>query len=98
MERKYEHPTGLAAALTGGAVYILCSAAVALWPAQSVRFISTWFHGIDISQIAVDPAITIGSFLVGLVEVLIFFYLIGFGYAWIYNQCLSHCKKRKWIN
>ncbi len=93
----YVHPTGLAFALTAGLVYALCTAVVALWPTKTLNFFSNWFHGIDLSKISVAPQITIGSFIIGLIEVLIAAYAIGAFYAWAYNKCVAHCKKRNWI-
>ncbi len=97
MEKHYLHPTGLAAALTGAIIYTLCSLAVWLWPAQSISFFSRWFHGIDLTKIAVTPQITVSGFVLGLIGVIIVLYLVGLIYAWFYNKCVQHCKKRKWI-
>ena len=97
VNKKYEHPTALAAGTTGVVVYTLCSAAVALWPIQTIGFMATWFHGIDISKIAIETSITIKSFFIGLVSVFIVIYIISFIYATLYNLCVNHCKNRKWI-
>lgn len=92
----YAHPTGLAAAITAGVVYTVCAAFVALWKTQAVRFFNDWFHGIDLSALPA-PQLTWGAFLRGLVEVVLFFYLVGLLYGWTYNKCVDHCKKRGWI-
>lgn len=97
MEKRYEHPSGLAAAITGTLLYILCSVIVIVWPTQSIQLLATWFHGIDLTKIAIEPQITIGSFLVGLLGVFIAMYILGFVYAWTYNLCTIHCKNKKWI-
>ena len=93
----YIHPTGLAFGLTAGIIYSLCAAIVAVWPAQSVSFFSSWFHGIDLTKIAATPDITAGSFAVGLVSIILFAYITGAVYAWAYNACTYHCKKLGWI-
>ncbi len=97
MEKQYVHPTGLAAALTGAIIYALCSLAAWLWPKQSIGFFSQWFHGIDLTKIAVTPQMTVSGFVLGLIGMIVVLYLVGFVYAWIYNKCTWHCKKKKWI-
>ncbi len=93
----YVHPTGFAFGLTAGLAYALCAALVALWPAQTVNFFSNWFHGIDLTKIYAAPQITPGNFITGLIGVIIAAYLVGAFYAWVYNKCVGHCKKRNWI-
>lgn len=94
---QYEHPTGLALSLTAGIVYVICTAAIALWPVGSLKFMSAWFHGIDLMKIATPFSISLGAVVLGLVEVLIVAYLIGVLYAWLYNKCVAHCKKKDWL-
>ncbi len=93
----YPHPAGVAAGLTAGIVYAVCAAVVTLWPTQALSFFANWFHGIDLVKIAVPIQITASSFVVGLIGVIISFYIVGFIYGWLYNICYIHCKKRKWI-
>lgn len=93
----YVHPTGLAFGLTAGLVYALCAAFVALWPTKTLNFFNNWFHGIDLTKILVTPQITLGSFIIGLLEVIVAAYLVGAFYAWAYNKCVAHCKTRGWI-
>jgi len=88
---------GMAAGLTAGIVYVLCVVAVVLWPAQSLRFFANWFHGIDLTEMAVPVQLTFNGFMIGLFGVVLFFYLVGFTYGLIYNLCYAHCKKRRWI-
>lgn len=88
------HPTGLALALTSGIVYSLCALAVRLWPVQTLRFFNDWFHGVDISTIFTAKYLTFGVFVRGLVEILFFVYLAGLLYAYVYNKCVAHCKRK----
>ncbi len=97
MEKIYRHPAGLAAGLTAGLVYVICAAAIALWPTQTMALFSTWFHGIDIASVAAPLQLTLGTFIVGLVSSMLFAYIVVFLFAWLYNLCYGHCKKRKWI-
>ena len=93
----YAHPTGFALGITSGIVYTLCAVAVALWPVQTVRFFSYWFHGIDLSRIFVMPQLTFGIYFLRLVQVVLFFYITGLIYGWVYNKCVAHCKRMGWI-
>jgi len=91
------HPIGVAAGLTAGFVYIICAVAVALWPTQLLRFFAAWFHGVDLTKIAVPVQLTFSKFIFGLFGIVLFFYLVGFIYGLFYNLCYVHCKKRGWI-
>ena len=97
MKSHYVHPTGAALSVTTGIIYAACAFAVKMWPMQAIKFFSDWFHGIDLTRIAVIPQITIGSFIRGLVEMMIFAYIAGALYAWLYQKCEEHCKRKKWI-
>jgi len=93
----YPHPTGFALAGTVGILYTVCAAVVSLWPMQIIRFFNGWMHAIDLSRIYIPPQITIGSFLLGLLGVMVTAYVTGFVFAWIYNKCVAHCKRKGWI-
>lgn len=95
--RSYLHPRAFAAGLTAGVVYMVCAAVVVLWPTQAFGFFANWFHGIDLAKIAGPVQLTFSRFILGLLGVVLFFYIIGVVYGLIYNLCYSHCKKRGWI-
>ncbi len=97
MEKLYQHPAGLAASLTAGLVYIVCAAAIAFWPAPTMSLFASWFHGIDLASVAAPLQLTVGTFFIGLISTMLFMYITLFIFAWLYNQCYDHCKKRKWI-
>lgn len=96
MERHPMHPTGFALAATSGIVYILCAAAIALWPRATISFFNSWVHGVDLTRIAVE-SLSWSGFFKGLVGVLVFAYIAGALYAWVYNNCIVHCKRKGWI-
>jgi len=50
-----------------------------------------------LSKIFVFPQITFGSLARGLVEIVLFFYVTGVIYGWVYNKCVNHCKRKGWI-
>lgn len=97
MKSHYVHPTGAALSVASGIIYAACAIYVKLWPMQAISFFNNWFHGIDLTQIAVIPEITAGSFIRGLISIMIFTYLAGALYAWLYQKCEEHCKRKKWI-
>lgn len=88
------HPTGLALSITAGIVYVLCGLFVAIWPTQALRFFSDWIHAADLTKVLVIKSLTLASFFRGLGETVLFFYVVGVLYAWTYNKCVAHCKKR----
>lgn len=96
-QEHYVHPTGFAFGLTAGAVYTICAFFVAVAPGAVVKFVNTWFHSIDLGQLMVAKQITAGTFFAGLASVLVSAYVVGALYAWIYNLCVWHCRKMKWI-
>lgn len=91
------HPRSLAVGLTAGVVYTICITIIALWPTQAMSFFVSWFHGIDLTKIAVPIQLTFSKFIVGLLGVMLSFYIIGLIYGLLYNLCYAHCKKRGWI-
>jgi len=93
----YAHPTGLALGLTAGLIYTLCAAFIAVAPTTALRFFSGWLHGIDLAKVFMPTLITLGGFFKGLLEVIIFFYIAGVIYGWLYNKCAAHCKRHGWI-
>ncbi len=97
MKKLYAHPTAFALAITSGIVYAICAAFVGLWTKQAMSFFNDWFHGIDLSGLAVTPNITVASFFRGLVEVLVFAYIVGIIFVWTRQLCEHHCKKKGWI-
>ena len=97
VERLSPWPSALALGLTAGVLYVLCAAAVKLWPSGSVKFFSYWFHGIDLTKIAGAGQIGFGSLVIGLVSFVITSMAFGALVAVFYNMCFRHCSKKGWI-
>ena len=76
---------GLALSGVMGVLSVVCALLLVLIPGFTLNFFSNIFHGIDITQIA-KTSVTFGEFLIGLVEVLIGSYLIGWVFAKMYNK------------
>ena len=65
-------------------VYITCAIAIAIAPQFIVNVFGALFHGIDISQISTTP--TLGRTILGLVEIFLLGYIVGWLFAKIYNR------------
>jgi len=90
------HPLGVAFGITTGVVYVVCAFFVLLWRDASVRFFNVWVHGLDLTKIA-GGSVTVTSFLMGLITIMIASYLIGLLFGWSYNKCVDHCGRKGWI-
>lgn len=77
--------TAYALAIVSGIVSLVCLLLIAIAPAFSLNFFGAIFHGIELSKIAADN-ITIGSAILGLVEVVVGAFILGWLFAVIYNK------------
>ena len=93
----YVHPTGMALAATSGLLYTLCALVIARWPVPTLQFFNTWMHAIDLSRIYTPPQLTLGLYFQGLLGIMLTAYFVGAIYALLYNLCVAHCQKKKWI-
>lgn len=75
-----------------GGVYIVCAIFVALWPEASLRLTSALTH-LDLAGIfGGEMRVTLSGFLSGLVQVVIYSYLLGHIIAYVVNK--SAAEKR----
>ncbi|MBI4143853.1 hypothetical protein HY486_01235 [Candidatus Woesearchaeota archaeon] len=95
-EKLHFHPVASALAITTGILHTIFTIITALWPRFALQTANDWFPGTDFQNI-LTTKINIGSFIRGLIEIVIVSYLTGAILAWTYNKCYEHCKKRKWI-
>ena len=78
--------TANAAAVTVAVLYIVCRVLVLFIPDLFLSITQTWFHGIDISQIAATSvALDPTSFVVGLITATVAGWLTGYLFATSYN-------------
>ncbi|MBS3097409.1 hypothetical protein J4209_01290 [Candidatus Woesearchaeota archaeon] len=84
MEKLNIKTIALTLAIVGGIFSLACAAFVALWPGGAVRFFNAMFHGIDMTAIA-KTNISIGSVVLGLIEVVVVSVIAGALFAWVYN-------------
>jgi hypothetical protein len=65
-------------------VYVVCSLLVVVFPEFFKMVSQGWFHGIDIGLIWTGSPR--GNFLLGLITAVIGMWLVGWAFAWLYNQ------------
>lgn len=75
----------LSLAIVSAILYIACALLVVIAPNFATTLFSNLFHGVDITQIAAK-SISLGSTLVGFVEVVIYALIAGCLFAWVYNK------------
>lgn len=73
----------LSLAIVSGIVSIVCALLIAIAPEATVQFFGAIFHGVDLSQIA--TTMTLGSAVLGTVEVIVIALIVGWLFAKVYN-------------
>jgi len=76
---------GISLAVVSAILYIACALLVAIAPEFTTNLFSNIFHGIDITQI-ITTSISFGSIVIGLIEIIIYAYIAGALFAWVYNK------------
>lgn len=77
--------TSYSLAAVVGIVYLICAILIAIAPTLTVNVFGALFHGIDITQIARTP-VPLTSTILGLIEIVVMGYLIGWLYGTVYNR------------
>ena len=77
--------TGYAIASVAGIVSLVCLLLVVIAKDFTINLFGAIFHGIDLKQIAADN-ITLGSAILGFVEVVLIGFILGWLFAIIYNK------------
>lgn len=65
-------------------IYTICSAFVTLFPDLSTRLMVSLFH--ISGNINLGTRVTFTGFIMGLIQVFIYAYAIGWVFAWIFNR------------
>lgn len=86
------HLMAKAAAVTIGLVYLGCWLFLWLLPDFSWNVARTWFHGMDITKIAVPVSTDPASILIGLVSSVALTWLVVYVYGMTYNMMLKKWK------
>ncbi len=75
----------LSLAIVSAILYVACALFIFIAPDFTLSLFSNLFHGIDITQIA-DTSISLGSILLGLVEIIVYALVAGWLFAFVYNK------------
>jgi 2TM family of unknown function (DUF5676) len=70
-------------------LYTACAVLFTIAPQASLGFFSRMFHGIDITKIATATKPSLGSVALGLAEIVLATYIIGWTFAALYNRLLE---------
>ena len=76
-----------AVAETAGIVYLVCTLVVILFPSSSITLLG-WIAHVQSSSIAART-VTFPGFILGLLQVVIYSYIIAWVFAKIYNKSLA---------
>src|SRR3989338_8782112 len=79
---------GLAKAAAGimGLVYVVCAIFVALWPDFALQLLGWLVHLVNVDKFAGDVQITAGGFVAGLIQVIVYSYIVAWLVAWMHNK------------
>ena len=66
-------------------MYIICAMLIAIIPNAALALFNNLFHGIDITKIA-DTTFSLGTTIIGFIEVVIFGLIVGWLFAVMYNK------------
>ena len=80
--------SGFALAASGaiGVVYIVCAVFVALWPEFALQLFGWLVHLVNVEKFAGDVAMTLGGFILGLVQAVVYAYVGAWFIAWLHNK------------
>lgn len=76
----------LAAGGVMGIIYIVCAAFVALWPDFALQLLGWLVHLVNVDKFAGDVRMTLGGFIAGIVQVVIYTYVGAWLIAWLHNK------------
>ena len=72
-------------AAVSGIIYVVCATLITIAPEATMGFFGSMFHGINIQLIA-QKTVSLGSTVVGFIEIVIGSLVTGWLFAWIYNK------------
>lgn len=78
-----------AAAQTMGIVYVVCAIFVALAPGFALKLFGWLIHLVNVDKFAGDVRMTLGGFVVGLIQILVYAYVGGLLFAWLHNRSME---------
>jgi len=78
----------LAAGILGAAWFVFCAVVVILAPQLALSLFGSVVHMLNVDQFA-EVQVTLGGFILGLVQVAVYGYVSGWLLAWLYNRFLN---------
>ncbi len=75
-----------ASAVVFGMSYIVCAVFVLFWPGFAVTLFGWLFHLFNVEKFASGVQVTVRSFIGGLLQVVIYSYIVAWLLAWFYNK------------
>jgi hypothetical protein len=85
---------GSAFSLTVGVGYTLCAIIVALFPDPSYNFLSSLFHGGNVSMLQpAAGAFTFGSYFISLIALMVSGFALGAFYSYVLGYLSSNVKR-----
>lgn len=82
-----------AAAGTLGIVYIICTIFVWLWPVVALKLFGWLVHLVNVDKFAGDVAVTAGGLLIGLLQIVVYTYVVAWVFAWLHNRFMRPAAK-----
>src|SRR3989338_1776708 len=79
----------LAAGGVMGVIYVVCAIFVTLWPDFSLQLFGWLVHLVNVDKFAGDVGVTVGSFIGGLVQAVVYTYLGALLFAWLHNKFMK---------
>jgi len=76
----------LAAGGVMGAIYVVCSGFVAIWPEFSLQLFGWLVHLVNVDKFAGEMAITLAGFSGGLIQAILYTYIGAWLTAWLHNM------------
>lgn len=76
-------------AMTMGIIYLVCAVFVWLWPDFSLKLLGWLTHLVNVDKFAGDVQITLGGFVMGFLQVLVYTYAGAWLFAWLHNRSVK---------
>jgi len=84
----------LAAGGVMGIVYVVCAIFVALWPNFAMQLFGWLIHLVNVDKFAGDVQITASGFIIGLLQAVIYTYIVAYLFASLHNRFMSGNKQQ----
>ncbi len=78
-----------ALAVTMGIIYAVCAIFVALWPDFSLQLFGWLVHLVNVDKFAGDVQITVGGFIIGLLQAMTYTYIGAAVFGWLHNKFMK---------